>query len=72
MLQFIPFDDRWFDAGEVPPGPLVPYHVGVPCARSAYADAETHCVVDGTLMKVATSPSRTPNLAAVPAFSSST
>lgn len=30
MQQFIPFDDRWFDAGEALPGPLVPYHVGFP------------------------------------------
>ncbi len=72
MLQFIPFDDRWFDAGEMPPGPLVPYHVGVPCARSAHVEAEIHCEVEGTPMNLAVSPSCTPSFAAVPAFSSST
>ncbi len=71
MLQFVPFDDRWFDAGEMPPGPLVPYHVGVPCAHLVRAEAD-HCVADGTPMKVATSPSCTPSFAAVPALSSST
>ena len=71
MLQFVPFDDRWFDAGEVPPGPLVPYHVGVPCAHPVQSDAD-QCVAEGALTKVATSPSRTPSLAAAPAFSSST
>lgn len=71
MLQFIPFDDRWFDLGEALPGPLVPYHVGVPCAHQRRG-AEDHCVAGGTLMNVATSSSRTPICAAVPAFNSST
>ena len=68
MQQFIPFDDRWFDTGEALPGPLVPYHVGVPCAH----DDEDHCAAGGTLMNVAASPLRTPSFAATPAFSSST
>lgn len=72
MQQFIPFDDRWFDAGEAFPGPLVPYHVGVPCAHASPGDEEDHCVAGGTLMNVATSPLRTPNFAAAPAFNSNT
>lgn len=72
MLRFIPFDDRWFDAGEMPPGPLVPYHVGVPCAHSTSDNAETYCAVEGTPMNLATSPSCTPSFAAAPAFNSST
>lgn len=72
MLQFIPFDDRWFDAGEDMPGPLVPYHVGVPCAHLTEPGLEDHCAVGGTLMKVAMSPTRAPTLAATPPFSSST
>ena len=71
MLQFVPFDDRWFDAGELPPGPLVPYHVGVPCAHAGESGAD-QCVAGGTSMKVATSPSCTPRRAVVPALSSST
>lgn len=70
MLQFIPFDDCWFDAGEQMPGPLVPYHVGVPCARDGFD--ESYCVVGGTLMNLAASPSRAPSLAAPPPFNSST
>ena len=72
MLQFVPFDDRWFDAGEAMPGPLVPYHVGVPCAHFACEGEEDQCVVGGTLMNFATSPSRTPSFAATPPFNSST
>jgi len=72
MQQFIPFDDRWFDSGEALPGPLVPYHVGVPCAHFGCADDKDHCVDGDTFMNVATSPLRTPNFAAAPAFSSNT
>ena len=71
MLQFIPFDDRWFDTGELPPGPLVPYHVGVPCAHARESGTD-HCVAAGTSMKAATSPSCTPRRLAAPALSSST
>lgn len=72
MLQFVPFDDRWFDAGEAMPGPLVPYHVGVPCLHARNEHIEGHCAVGGTLMNFATSPSRTPSFAATPPFNSST
>lgn len=72
MLQFIPFDDRWFDAGEEMPGPLVPYHVGVPCAHVTDEDPQDHCTAGGTLMKVAMSPTRAPSFAAAPPFNSST
>lgn len=72
MLQFIPFDDRWFDAGEIMPGPLVPYHVGVPCLRSADGRDGDHCAAGGTSMNFAMSPSRTPSFAASPPFNSST
>lgn len=71
MQQFIPFDDRWFDAGEALPGPLVPYHVGVSCAHSR-EDNDDHCTAGGTLINVAMSPSRTPIFAAAPPFNSST
>ena len=71
MQQFIPFDDRWFDTGEAMPGPLVPYHVGVPCAHSAPGNGD-HCIAGGTLMKAATSPFRTPSFAATSAFNSNT
>ena len=72
MLQFVPFDDRWFDAGELPPGPLVPYHVGVACAHVGETTDLGYCVAGGMPVKVAVSPSRTSSFAAVPAFSSST
>ena len=72
MLQFIPFDDRWFDSGEAMPGPLVPYHVGVPCAHITDEELGDHCAAGGTLMKVALSPTCTSSLAAAPPFSSST
>lgn len=72
MQQFIPFDDRWFDAGEALPGPLVPYHVGVPCLHSAGEHVDDQCVAGGTLMNFAVSPSRAPSLAAAPPFNSST
>ena len=72
MQQFIPFDDRWFDTGEALPGPLVPYHVGMSCAHFTCGNGEDHCAAGGTLMNVATSPLRTPSLAASPAFNSST
>ena len=72
MMQFIPFDDRWFDAGEAMPGPLVPYHVGVPCAHVTSERDGDHCVADGTLMNVPMSPLRAPSFAATPPFSSST
>lgn len=72
MLQFIPFDDRWFDTGEDMPGPLVPYHVGVPCAHAAEESRGDHCAAGGTLMNFAMSPSRTPSFAATPPSNSST
>jgi len=53
------------------PGPLVPYHVGVPCAHSAPGNGD-HCIAGGTLMKAATSPFRTPSFAATSAFNSNT
>lgn len=71
MLQFIPFEDRWFDAGGSLPGPLVPYYVGVNCAPPDAGELD-HCVAGGTLLKTAMSPSRTPNSEATPAFSSKT
>ena len=72
MLQFIPFDDRWFDAEEMPPGPLVPYHAGMACAHAVRHDGDDQCTAGGTLTNVAISPSRRPSFAAAPAFSSST
>lgn len=71
MLQFVPFDDRWFDSGEAMPGPLVPYHVGVACSH-VEDGVEDYCVAGGTLMNSALSPSRIPSFAAAPAFNSST
>ena len=71
MLQFIPFDDRWFDADELPPGPLVPYHVGVACAHPNQNEPD-HWLAGGTPTNVTASPSRKPSLAATPAFNSST
>lgn len=71
MLQFIPFDDRWFDAEELPPGPLVPYHVGITCAYPRQ-DKPDHWLAGGTLTNVAASPSRKPSFAPSPAFNSST
>lgn len=71
MLRFIPFDDRWFDADELPPGPLVPYHVGVACAHPGQEEPD-HWLAVGTLTKVAASPSRNPSCATAPAFNSST
>ena len=71
MLQFIPFDDRWFDADELPPGPLVPYHVGVACAHPRQNKPD-HWLAGGTSMNVTASPSRNPSFEATPAFNSST
>jgi hypothetical protein len=71
MLQFIPFDDRWFDADELPPGPLVPYHVGMACVRPCPDDRD-HWLPGGKLTNVTASPPRKPSFAATPAFSSST
>ena len=72
MLQFIPFDDRWFDSGDALPGPLVPYHVGVPCAHFVCKNVKDHCAAEGTSVKLAVSPSRMPSFEAASAFSSST
>lgn len=72
MLQFIPFDDRWFDADEALPGRLVPYHVGVVCAPHVRADLFAHCAAVETSSSFIASPTRAPNLTAAPALSSST
>lgn len=72
MLQFIPFDDRWFDADPTMLGPLVPYHAGIACAHAPAEGAPNHSVAGGTFTKVAISPSRIPSCPASPPFNSST
>lgn len=66
--EFIPFDDRWFDAE--PPGPLVPLPMDFTCVRSD--DGVFHWVPEGRSEMRSTSPLRAPIRAAVPALSSST
>lgn len=68
MLEFVPFDDRWFD--DQPPGPLVPLPLNFTCVRSR--DGVFHWVPEARSENVITSPLRSPSLAAVPALSSST
>lgn len=68
MREFVPFDDRCFD--EEPPGPLVPLPANFTCVRTD--DGILHWVPECLAEKVITSPIRMPNLAAVPALSSST
>lgn len=68
MLEFVPFDDRWFD--DEPPGPLVPMPVNFTCVRSD--DGAFHWVPEGRPETPMTSPLRTPSFAAAPALSSST
>lgn len=68
MLEFVPFDDRWFD-GE-PPGRLIPLPLNFTCMHDA--NGAFHWVPEGMPENVITSPARAPSVAAVPAFSSST
>lgn len=68
MLEFVPFDDRWFD-GE-PPGPLVPLPLNCVCLRTD--DGVFHWVPEGACGSVIAAPICSPSFAAVPAFSSST
>ncbi len=69
MREFVPFDDRWFD--EALPGPLVPLPMNFACMHGE--DGVFHWVPEaGMPENVITSPMRAPNLAAVPALSSST
>lgn len=68
MLEFVPFDDHWFDCE--PPGPLIPLPVN--CAYMRDANGVFHWVPEGVPENVIVSPLRTPSLAAVPALSSST
>lgn len=60
MLQFVPLTDEMLYAWSGPTLPLVPYRCGLPCARD-----DQCCTANA-------SPGLTPNLSAVPAFSSST
>lgn len=69
MKQFVPItDDMLFDAGNFV-GPLVPYQIGVMCARqlreSERRAMDQYPTVNG-------SPGLTPSFSAVPALSSST
>lgn len=68
MREFVPFDDRWFDAGL--PGALVPLPVNCSCVRAA--DGVFHWVSDAVSDNAIVSPLRIPSRAAVPALSSST
>ena len=68
VREFVPFDDRWFDAD--PPGPLVPLPSNFTCVHAA--DGAFYWVPEGTSENVITSPLRKPSFAAVPALSSST
>lgn len=68
MREFIPFDDRWYDAE--PPGLLVPLPMNFTCVRND--DGVFHWVPEGRSGKPRTSPLRAPILAASPALSSST
>lgn len=70
MQRFIPFDDQWDELAGLDPASLVPYHVGLPCE---------HGLAPGSYRTVPTSPSMasgspslSPSLPAVPAFSSRT
>jgi len=69
MKQFVPItDDMLFDAGSFV-GPLVPYRLGVACARQLRDNgrgAVDQCAT------VSVSPGLTPSLSAMPALSSST
>jgi len=69
MQRFIPFDDQWDELAGLDPARLVPYHVGVPCERGLSGVQRT---VPGSPETVSGSPSFSPSLPAVPAFSSST
>lgn len=68
MLEFVPFDDCWFDTGL--PGPLVPLPTNFTCVR--LNDGAFHWAPEMAAENVIASPSRIPSRAAVPAFSSST
>ncbi len=68
MLEFVPFDDRWFDSE--PPGRLIPLPMNFTCMHDA--DGVFHWVPEGMPENVITSPLRAPSFAAVPALSSST
>lgn len=68
MLEFVPFDDRWFD-GE-PPGRLIPLPANFTCMHDAQGVA--HWVPPGMPENVITLPVCTPSFAAVPALSSNT
>ncbi len=68
MREFVPFDDRWFDAE--PPGRLVPLPMNFVCLRDP--DGTFHWVPEGTPDNVISAPLRSPSFAAVPALSSST
>lgn len=72
MLQFIPFDDHWFDDAGPMPGLLVPYRAGMSRARGVSGLPVFQCEAVETFSNVMTSPSRTPSFDATPAFSSST
>ena len=68
MLEFVPFDDRWFDSA--PPGRLIPLPVNFTCMRDR--DGVFHWVPEGMPENVTKSPLRIPSFAAMPALSSST
>lgn len=68
MLEFVPFDDCWFDTGL--PGPLVPLPANFACVR--LDGGAFHWTSEMAAENVIASPLRIPSRAAVPAFSSST
>lgn len=68
MREFVPFDDRWFDAE--PPGKLIPLPTNFVCLRDP--DGTFHWVPEATPDNVITAPLRNPSFAAVPALTSST
>jgi len=73
MKQFVPITDDMLYRGGGPPGPLVPYCVGMMCGWMAGAEAGG-AYAESVLQRVtaSASPGLSPSLSAVPALSSST
>lgn len=69
MQRFIPFEDQWDELASLDPSRLMPYRVDVPCERLLAGAQRT---VPGSPSMASVSPSLSPSLPAVPAFSSST
>lgn len=70
MQRFIPFDDQWDELAGLDPASLVPYHVGVPCEHRLAP--ESYLTVPTSPSMASESPTLSPSLPAVPAFSSRT